>query len=136
MMKTISLIHNIIKNSIKLLSVVLILVCVFSLTACKDKNQQNQNTNGVEQTTSAPTPTPTGIHIDDEDDFLSTPAATGDLTGTNSPSAMGQTNVTPVLDATPTPTLAPVQTPVSTPVPTASPTFPGSGVQLPFDPFD
>ena len=48
------------------ISIILVIACIFSLTACRNTDNKNQNTDGVGQTTSAPTPTPTGININDE----------------------------------------------------------------------
>lgn len=135
------------KKFIKILTVVLVLACVFSLTACKPKNNEEQNNNGVEQTTAAPTPT--GFDLPDEDLLLpvvtATPGATGG-SGDQGSSQNQNPNVTSGTNATPTPTLAPGQTPVptptlapgqspapTTPVPTQAPT--PTSVTLPFDPF-
>lgn len=123
------------KNFIKILTVVLVLVCVFSLTACKPKNNEEQNNNGVEQTTAAPTPT--SFDLPDEDVLLptvtGTPGATGGASATNTPSNTQKPNVIGGT-TTPTPTLAPGQSPVPTQAPTQKPT--PTSVTLPFDPFN
>ena len=104
-----SSIHNAMKNVIKIASILMLIVCVISLSACKFISDKQPNDN-VGQTTSAPTPTPTGIFIDDEDDLLPSPDATGETNGTNTPSTTDQNNVTPDANATATPTLAPGET--------------------------
>ena len=129
------------KNFVKILTLILVLACVFSLTACKPENNENQNTNGVEQTTAAPTPT--GFDLNDEDSLLpiGTPGATGGTGNTGTPSQNQNPNVTGGVNATPTPTLAPGQTPApTTPDPTQAPTQTPkptpTSITLPFDKFD
>ena len=130
------------KKYIKILTFILVLTCVFSLTACKPKN--NQNNNGVEQTTAAPTPT--GFDLPDEDELLptvtATPGATGGAGNTNSPSNTQKPNVTQGAHNSPTPTLAPGQTQAPTQVPTQAPTQAPTptpaptNITLPFDKFN
>lgn len=134
------------KNFIKFLTIILVVACVFSLTACRPQKDKNQNTNGVVQTTSAPTPT--SFDLPDEDVFLpevtATPGATGGAGNTTSQTQ--KPNVTTGANATPTPTLAPGQTPAPTEAPTQAPSQAPTqaptqkptptSVTLPFDPSD
>lgn len=131
-MKTISLATNM-KQFIKALCITLVLVCVFSLSACKPQTSDPEQTQATGQTAA---PTPTGIDLEEDvlPNVTPTVAPTGSTGNTQAPSTttkapQGSTPTAPVVSGqTPTPSAAPTQAPTN--APTQSP-----NVQLPFDPF-
>lgn len=124
------------KNIFKIITVILILVCVFSLSACRSKTPQG-NPDNTQATGQTPAPTPTGFNLDDEDDLTVTATPSGTSSATNQPSSTQGATVTPTPTLAPGQTPAPpVQTPVNQPEQSATPTpFLNTDIELPFDPF-